>query len=48
MYTYFIYTVTDEGTIKTGEFISDNPDLETYDNEVPYCLGSNQYIELTN
>jgi len=48
MYTYFIYTVTEETTIKTGQFTSNNPDLETYSDEVPYCLGSNQFIELKN
>lgn len=46
MYTYFIFTVVNEKIFKTNEFISDNPNLESYDNDVPYCLGSNQYIEL--
>lgn len=45
-YLYFIYTVIDGKKTKSGQFRHDRNDLTTYEDDVPYTLGSNQFIEL--
>ncbi len=42
---YRIMTVINEEEYETGTFYSSHSGLDTYDNEVPVTLGSNQYIE---